>query len=110
MMRALAQLAGLAMSQMSVQPPLAHAAEPPSVGQSLGQRVYVPIYSSATYLEGLRLNLAVTVGIRNTDSAHGIAIEEIHTSALTAHRTATRSERSACWRPWPPRSSPSHSR
>lgn len=72
-MRALVLLAGLLLSPH----PLAHAAEPAAIGRSQGQRLYVPIYSSAPYLEGQILNFAVTVSFRNTDAGQAIAVEDI---------------------------------
>jgi hypothetical protein len=46
-----------------------------SVPRSLGQRIYVPVYSSIAYLNDRVFDLAVTVSIRNTDAEHPIRIE-----------------------------------
>jgi hypothetical protein len=72
-MRALLLVASLLPSPL----PQAYADEPAEIGRSSGQRLYVPIYSSAPYLEGQMLGFAVTVSIRNTDAAQAIVVEEI---------------------------------
>ena len=43
--------------------------------RSLGQRLYVPVYSSIHAMEDRQLDLAVTVSIRNTYAEHPIRIE-----------------------------------
>jgi hypothetical protein len=48
-----------------------------SVPRSLGQRIYVPIYSSVPYLNDQIFHLAVTVSIRNTDAEHPIRIDTV---------------------------------
>jgi len=49
--------------------------------RSSGQRLYVPLYSSIPFMEGIegqQLDFAVTVSIRNTDSSHSLRIEAMH--------------------------------
>jgi hypothetical protein len=70
-------LAALAASQAPAAVHPARAAETMVVGRSVGQRLYVPIYSSIHYLEGQELNFAVTVSIRNTDGSHPIEVEDV---------------------------------
>ena len=45
--------------------------------RSLGQRLYVPVYSSIHAMEDRQLDLAVTVSIRNTDAGRPIRIEAV---------------------------------
>ena len=70
-------LAALVASQAPAASYPARAAETMAVGRSVGQRLYVPIYSSIHYLEGQELNFAVTVSIRNTDGSHPIVVEDV---------------------------------
>jgi hypothetical protein len=43
--------------------------------RSLGQRLYVPVYSSIHAMEDRQLDLAATVSVRNTDAEHSIRVE-----------------------------------
>jgi len=45
--------------------------------RSLGQRLYVPLYSSIHAMEDRQFNLAVTVSIRNTDAERPIHVEAV---------------------------------
>jgi len=45
--------------------------------RSLGQRLYVPVYSSIHAMEDRQLDLAVTVSIRNTDAGRPIRVEAV---------------------------------
>jgi len=45
--------------------------------RSLGQRLYVPVYSSIHAMEDRQLDLAVTVSIRNTDATRPFRVEAV---------------------------------
>lgn len=45
--------------------------------RSLGQRLYVPLYSSIHAMEDRQFDLAVTVSIRNTDAERPIRVEAV---------------------------------
>jgi hypothetical protein len=75
-MKRRARIAALGASFLAVAYGAARAQEAGWSGpRSLGQRLYVPVYSSVHAVEDRQLDLAVTVSIRNTYAEHPIRIE-----------------------------------
>ena len=75
-MRRIARLAALGAAFLAAANGPARAEDVGWSGpRSLGQRLYVPVYSSIHAMEDRQLDLAATVSVRNTDAEHSIRVE-----------------------------------